>query len=148
MFNALPSCDGCLVYYGNSTVKNMDVITKAMNLDINGSNEEFTCRSLYLMGRRGHTLAEKNVKKNPHRNGLLTSCFLLSANVTMLKASDLEHFKQQASCFGFSGEPNYQYDHNKGASLVSHSVSQSVSQSTDSVLPSAEFCGNDEGIFL
>lgn len=53
----LASCDGCLVFCGNSTIKNLDVITKAMNLDIDMSKEELTCRSLYLMGRRGHALA-------------------------------------------------------------------------------------------
>lgn len=79
----LPSCNGCLVYYGNSTVRNMDVIAKAMNLDIDVSKEEFTCRSLYLMGRRGHTLAEKNVKKktNPQEGFAYflfpVSCFQL-----------------------------------------------------------------------
>lgn len=57
----LPSCRGCLVFSGNSTVRNLDVIIKAMNLDMGVSKEEFTCRSLYLMGRRGHTLTEENV---------------------------------------------------------------------------------------
>lgn len=70
----------------------------------------------------------KKCFKKTHRNGLLTSCFLLSANETTVKDSDLEHFKRQASCFGFSTEPNYQYDHDKGASLIGRSVSQSVSR--------------------
>lgn len=61
---------------------------------------------------------------------LPVSRFLLSAKETTLKAPVLEHFRQQARCFGFSREPDYQYDHDKGASLISHSVrSQSVSQS-------------------
>lgn len=128
----LGSCDGCLVFYSNSTVRQMDVIIEAMKLDINVSKEEFTCRSLYLMGRRGHTLAEKNVKTPPQEQFAYflfpVSCFLLSAKETMLKDTDLDRFKQQASCLGFSGEPNYQYDQNKGASLISRSVSQSVSQ--------------------
>uniref|UniRef100_A0A3Q1I966 Apolipoprotein M n=1 Tax=Anabas testudineus TaxID=64144 RepID=A0A3Q1I966_ANATE len=32
---------------------------------------------------------------------------------TKVKDSDLEHFKQQASCLGFSGEPDFHYDPKK-----------------------------------
>ncbi|KAK2830939.1 hypothetical protein Q5P01_018870 [Channa striata] len=37
----------------------------------------------------------------------------LLARETTLKDSDLEHFKQQASCLGFSREPDYHYDPKK-----------------------------------
>ncbi|KAK2830940.1 hypothetical protein Q5P01_018871 [Channa striata] len=50
-----------------------------------------------------------------------TSLYLLAREMT-LKDSDLEHFKQQASCLGFSGEPDYHYD------------------------PKKEFCREGEGI--
>ncbi len=45
------------------------------------------------------------------------SVCLSAARESTVKDSDLEHFKQQASCLGFSGEPEFHYDTKKGASL-------------------------------
>ena len=43
--------------------------------------------------------------------------FFFPAKERTLKDSDLEKFKQQASCLGFSGEPDFEFDPKKGASL-------------------------------
>uniref|UniRef100_A0A3Q2PPC9 Uncharacterized LOC105937794 n=1 Tax=Fundulus heteroclitus TaxID=8078 RepID=A0A3Q2PPC9_FUNHE len=94
-FHALPSCDGCMVYMINSTTKNAKHILQLMRLPHEDVPDEFSARSLYLLGR-GQTLAE----------------------------SDMEHFKKQASCLGFSGEPDFIYNTEKS------------------------FCGEDEGIRL
>lgn len=40
---------------------------------------------------------------------------VFAANRTSLPESELERFKKQAGCLGFSREPDYQYDAHKGA---------------------------------
>lgn len=52
VFHALPSCDGCLVLFGNTTVKNMNKFLEVIDLKVNTDKDEFTARSLYLMGRQ------------------------------------------------------------------------------------------------
>uniref|UniRef100_A0A3Q1IIX9 Apolipoprotein M n=3 Tax=Anabas testudineus TaxID=64144 RepID=A0A3Q1IIX9_ANATE len=60
-------------------------INKILNLiNMSSGEEEITARALYLLARE-----------------------------TKVKDSDLEHFKQQASCLGFSGEPDFHYDPKK-----------------------------------
>lgn len=51
-----------------------------------------------------------------------------TSNKTVLEL-ELENFKKQAGCLGFTGEPDYQHDQTKGAcsSTARQSVSESVS---------------------
>ncbi|XP_035537361.1 uncharacterized protein LOC118342805 [Morone saxatilis] len=92
-FHVLPSCDGCLVFSGNSTARNLKTFFQSVNIDNSFNEEEVTTHVLYLMGKE-----------------------------STLKDSDLEHFKQQASCLGFSREPDFHHD------------------------PKKDFCSEDEGL--
>ncbi|XP_008420465.1 uncharacterized protein LOC103472539 [Poecilia reticulata] len=76
--HVLPSCDGCLVLMINSTTKNVKILIQLFKLSASNTQEEISARSLYFLGR-GSAMAE----------------------------SDMELFKKQASCLGFSGEPNF-----------------------------------------
>uniref|UniRef100_A0A3Q4N7S4 Uncharacterized protein n=1 Tax=Neolamprologus brichardi TaxID=32507 RepID=A0A3Q4N7S4_NEOBR len=82
-FYLLPSCDGCLVFMINSTARNTKHLLKLLKIDLDAS-DEIAAHSLYLLGK-GSTLKEP----------------------------ELEHFKQQATCMGFSGEPHYIYNPEK-----------------------------------
>ncbi|KAI4795573.1 hypothetical protein KUCAC02_029797 [Chaenocephalus aceratus] len=92
-FHLLPACDGCLVLSMNTTVQNMDTMLKLLKLNIAVAEEEVNLRSLYLLGRE-----------------------------TTLKDSDFEDFKKQASCLGFSGEPQFIYDSKNGFCAEGESV--------------------------
>ncbi|XP_076610237.1 uncharacterized protein LOC143335025 isoform X1 [Chaetodon auriga] len=87
VFHMLPTCEGCVVFSGNSTNRNLEKYLDAVNLDSTNTRENFTTRALYLMARED-----------------------------TVKDSDLEDFKMLASCLGFSGEPDFHYDTKKGAS--------------------------------
>ncbi|XP_049457600.1 uncharacterized protein LOC125904306 isoform X4 [Epinephelus fuscoguttatus] len=89
----LPSCDGCLLFNVNSTARNLKKLLDKMNFNSNVTEDEINFQALYLMSRE-----------------------------STLKDSDLEHFKQQASCLGFSREPDFLYD------------------------PKNEFCAEGEGV--
>ncbi|KAF1382102.1 hypothetical protein PFLUV_G00160960 [Perca fluviatilis] len=69
VFHFLPSCDGCLVMSINATVRDLDKFATMLKLNVDVSGEEVNVRALYLLGREA-----------------------------TLKDSDLERFKQQASC--------------------------------------------------
>ncbi|XP_031157045.1 uncharacterized protein LOC116050958 isoform X2 [Sander lucioperca] len=84
VFHLLPSCEGCLLLSIKATARDLDKLTTMMKLNVAVSGEEINIRSLYLLGREA-----------------------------TLKDSDLERFKQQASCLGFSGEPDFLYDPKK-----------------------------------
>ncbi|XP_041868087.1 uncharacterized protein LOC121656920 [Melanotaenia boesemani] len=83
-FQVLPSCKGCLVFSANSTLKNAKEILQLMQMGSLTEVDEIHGRALYLL-----------------------------ANELTLKESDLEHFKKQASCLGFSGDPDYTYNPEK-----------------------------------
>ncbi|XP_028453881.1 uncharacterized protein LOC114568466 [Perca flavescens] len=85
VFHFLPTCDGCLGMSIDTTVRDLDKLATMLKLNVDVSGEEVNVRSLYLLVREA-----------------------------TLKDSDLEHFKQQASCLGFSGEPDFVYDPKKG----------------------------------
>ncbi|XP_075306491.1 uncharacterized protein LOC142368246 [Odontesthes bonariensis] len=82
--HVLPSCDGCLLLSINSTVKNTKKMLEMMKVSTADDADEIRARSLYLLGRE------------------LT-----------VKDSDLEHFKKQASCLGFSGELDFLFNPEK-----------------------------------
>ncbi|XP_041810712.1 uncharacterized protein LOC121619959 [Chelmon rostratus] len=84
-FHLLPSCDGCVVFSGISTARNLEKFLDLVKLDSTNTREQFTTNAVYLMGRE-----------------------------STLTDADLEHFKQQASCLGFSGEPDFHYDTKNG----------------------------------
>ncbi|XP_034456458.1 uncharacterized protein LOC117770818 [Hippoglossus hippoglossus] len=92
VFHVLSSSDDCLVFNINSTIGNLDQMLRFMNISISGA-EGTTVQSLYLMGRE-----------------------------STVKDSDLEHFKHQASCLGFSGEPDYHHDLKKDFCTEGESV--------------------------
>ncbi|XP_026155816.1 uncharacterized protein LOC113126158 [Mastacembelus armatus] len=77
----LPSCDGCLVLSSNITVRNLNKLLQVMNMTGTVEEGEVTSHGFYLMSRE-----------------------------PTVKDSDLKHFQQQASCFGYSGEPPFHYD--------------------------------------
>uniref|UniRef100_A0A8C9ZB05 Uncharacterized LOC116064682 n=1 Tax=Sander lucioperca TaxID=283035 RepID=A0A8C9ZB05_SANLU len=85
VFHMLPSCDGCLLMSINTTTRDLDKAATIMKLNVDLPGGELNVHSLYLLGRE-----------------------------ETLKDSDLERFKQQASCLGFSGEPDFLYDPKKG----------------------------------
>ncbi|XP_068424940.1 uncharacterized protein [Clinocottus analis] len=92
-FHLLPTCEGCLLMSINSTATDLDKLLRAMNINVNITAEKISIQTLYLMAKE-----------------------------TTVKDSDLEQFKQQASCLGFTGEPNFIYD------------------------PKNDFCAEDEGL--
>ncbi|KAM8761685.1 uncharacterized protein AB9X84_006664 [Acanthopagrus schlegelii] len=81
-YHVLPGCDGCMVLSGNSSVKDLSQYFRFMNY-------------------------ESSIKIDKEVNARV---FYLMAKERTLKDSDLEKFKQQASCLGFSGEPNFDFD--------------------------------------
>ncbi|XP_075931726.1 uncharacterized protein LOC142931614 [Anarhichas minor] len=80
-FQILPGFDGFLVFSCQNTLRNVDRMLSLLKLNRKTTVKELNLRALYLMG-----------------------------NGTALKDSDMEHFKRQASCLGFSKEPDFIYD--------------------------------------
>lgn len=54
--------------------------------------------------------------------------FLLPGKESTMKDSDMEKFKQQASCFGFSKEPDFVYDPKNGASSLNLPAQTGISK--------------------
>ncbi|KAF7211571.1 putative LOC107396831-like protein [Nothobranchius furzeri] len=81
VFHVLPSCNGCLVFSINSTARHMKELLKLMKIKEAFEDDEIHTQVLYLLSRE-FTLTD----------------------------SDLEHFKKQASCLGFSGDPDFRYN--------------------------------------
>ncbi|PWA33354.1 uncharacterized protein LOC122843538 [Gambusia affinis] len=77
-FHVLPSCDSCLVLLINSTAENIEPLLQLFKLSNANIQNTITARSLYFLDR-GSAMSE----------------------------SDMERFKKQASCLGFSGEPDF-----------------------------------------
>uniref|UniRef100_A0A8C7ZFL9 Apolipoprotein M n=1 Tax=Oryzias sinensis TaxID=183150 RepID=A0A8C7ZFL9_9TELE len=84
VLSVLPSCDGCFVFYINFTATNVKKLLEHINVSDKASADEAQGSSLYLMGKQ------------------LT-----------LSPSDLEHFRKQASCLGFMGEPDFLFNPEK-----------------------------------
>ncbi|XP_074542742.1 uncharacterized protein LOC141802867 [Halichoeres trimaculatus] len=79
-FHSLPTCKSCLVYTVNS--RNTNELLHIMNITTPKSIDEVKdYRALYLMSKRS------------------TVC-----------DDELERFKEQARCLGFTGEPDFEYD--------------------------------------
>ncbi|XP_042362151.1 uncharacterized protein LOC121957579 [Plectropomus leopardus] len=95
VFHLLPTCDSCLVMSINTSGKAFDKFLEKLKFHSDNTEDVVHARSLYLMSRE-----------------------------STLKDSDLEHFKQQASCLGFTGELNFHYD------------------------PKNDFCAEGEGVKL
>ncbi|CAJ1084232.1 uncharacterized protein LOC110002072 [Xyrichtys novacula] len=94
-FYSLPSCEGCLALNMNSSVVGLKDLLDMMKIESPTEADEVHTHAFYLLARN-----------------------------TTVDASDLEHFKKQAECLGFKGEPNYQFD------------------------PKNDFCEEGEGIFV
>ncbi|XP_060948370.1 uncharacterized protein LOC133025662 [Limanda limanda] len=92
VFHVLSSSDDSLIFDVNSTIGNMDQMMSFMNITVPGV-EGTTAHTVYLMGRE-----------------------------TTVKDSDLERFKQQASCLGFSREPDFHHDLKNGFCTEEESV--------------------------
>ncbi|XP_061787375.1 uncharacterized protein [Nerophis lumbriciformis] len=83
----LPTCEGCQVLSINSTARDMKTFMESFHIYIpNNTNDEMKVRALYLF-----------------------------ASGDSVKDSDLEHFKKQAQCLGFSGEANFLFDPKEGS---------------------------------
>lgn len=79
-FHSLPTCKDCLLYNVNSVNNNNLYYMK--NISNPTTKEELKgYRALYLMARK-----------------------------TKISDPDMEHFKKQAKCLGFTGEPDFHYD--------------------------------------
>lgn len=81
-----------------------------MKIDIEPDSNDVTALSFYLLG--------ETQAKNEARMSLPAASrarCMFPANQTSLPESDLQNFKNQASCFGFPREPDFQYDPKKGA---------------------------------
>ncbi|XP_042362155.1 uncharacterized protein LOC121957582 [Plectropomus leopardus] len=94
-FHVLPSSVGCLVMSINSTIRDLDKILDALKIDRTVTGDEIKLQAVYFMCRE-----------------------------PTLKDSDLGLFKQQASCLGFSRDPDFLYD------------------------PKNDFCAEGEGVRL
>uniref|UniRef100_G3P628 Uncharacterized protein n=2 Tax=Gasterosteus aculeatus aculeatus TaxID=481459 RepID=G3P628_GASAC len=77
----LPGLEGFLVFSIESTIRDLDKIVRMVNIVGDDTAEELNVRALYLMARE-----------------------------TTLKDSDREHFRKQASCLGFSREPDFTHN--------------------------------------
>ncbi|KAK1878940.1 Saxitoxin and tetrodotoxin-binding protein 1 [Dissostichus eleginoides] len=92
MMHILPGGDGLAVMSLNNTIKYSDLVFKKLNIP-SENREDISVRALYLMGREA-----------------------------TLKDSDLEEFKKQASCLGFSGEPQFIYNPENGFCTEEESI--------------------------
>ncbi|XP_068428049.1 uncharacterized protein [Clinocottus analis] len=81
-YKMLPTCDGCRLYSFERTTKDLDTMYKKMRLNAKITSDQITMRGLHL--------------------------FVTKTTVT---PAELEHFRKQASCLGFTGEPDYIHDH-------------------------------------
>ncbi|XP_033492782.1 uncharacterized protein LOC117263354 isoform X3 [Epinephelus lanceolatus] len=84
-FHVLPSIDGCMIMNINTTARDLDKLLHVLNIEGEVTGDEINLRALYLMCR-----------------------------VSTLTDSEMEYFKKQASCLGFSREPDFLYDHKNG----------------------------------
>ncbi|XP_077599771.1 uncharacterized protein LOC144214910 [Stigmatopora nigra] len=82
----LPSCDGCMVMDINSTAHDLKTLLELYGIHLdNVDNDEIHIHALYLFATDENTV----------------------------KDAELQHFKKQAACLGFSGEPNFVLDPKK-----------------------------------
>ncbi|XP_057684729.1 uncharacterized protein LOC130911022 [Corythoichthys intestinalis] len=82
----LPTCDGCLVLNINSSAHDLKNFMEEYGFHLdNISNDEIHVHALYLF----------------------------AADENTVKDADLEHFKKQAECLHFSGEPVFKFDPKK-----------------------------------
>ncbi|KAL6100275.1 uncharacterized protein ACO6RY_01919 [Pungitius sinensis] len=77
----LPGLEGFLVFSIQYSIRNLDMMRSMMNVVSDTEAEDLKVHALYLMARE-----------------------------TTLKDSAREHFRKQASCLGFSREPDFTYD--------------------------------------
>lgn len=74
---------------------------------------------------------------------------MFPANQTSLPESDLEHFKKQASCLGFSSALDYQHDPEKGASPQHRPVPMTTAaRRPHACFLFAAFCLEEEGVHV
>ncbi|XP_077446524.1 uncharacterized protein LOC144066961 [Stigmatopora argus] len=79
----LPTCDGCMVMNINSSAHDLKTFLEAYGIHLdNVDNDEIHVHALYLF----------------------------ATDENSVKDAELEHFKKQAACLGFSGEPNFVLD--------------------------------------
>uniref|UniRef100_A0A3P8SX62 Uncharacterized protein n=1 Tax=Amphiprion percula TaxID=161767 RepID=A0A3P8SX62_AMPPE len=83
-YQVLSSCDGCLLLSVNITLADLQKVLEGLRVEATVDSGEATAHGLYLMGKE-----------------------------TTVTDSDLEHFKKQAHCLGFSGEPDFHYNPEK-----------------------------------
>uniref|UniRef100_A0A3B4T9B3 Uncharacterized LOC111223332 n=1 Tax=Seriola dumerili TaxID=41447 RepID=A0A3B4T9B3_SERDU len=102
VFHLVPSCDGCVVFSINTTASNLDHFFKLLNMT-------------------------KKITDSESKT-FINFVFLPPGKESTVKDSDMEHFKKQASCFGFDREPDFVYDTKKGASSVNLPADTGISR--------------------
>ncbi|XP_059205480.1 uncharacterized protein LOC131984610 [Centropristis striata] len=110
-FQLRPACDDCLFMKMNSTVRNLNKMLQGTNSDGKITADETSFRHFYLIARESRM-----------QDWELGRFKLPNSELEGSEYSELEIFKQQASCFGFSREPAFQHD------------------------PKNEFCAEGEGV--
>lgn len=60
-FHLLPSCDGCVVFSGISTARNLEKFLDLVKLDSTNTREQFTTNAVYLMGREERVRERKEL---------------------------------------------------------------------------------------
>ncbi|XP_054619127.1 uncharacterized protein LOC129172913 [Dunckerocampus dactyliophorus] len=87
-FHLLPTCDGCLVLSINSSAHHLSSFLEAFHIHMPQDiaiPDVVNVHAVYLFAGGDH-----------------------------VKDADLDHFKKQAHCLGFSGEPNFLFDPKEG----------------------------------
>ncbi|XP_034016700.1 uncharacterized protein LOC117501843 isoform X1 [Thalassophryne amazonica] len=92
VFQLLPTCSDCMLVNSNITFFHYHQIEKMFDFPTTVGEDKFHTHSFYLMAKKAS-----------------------------VKEEDLQQFRKQAACVGFSGDPDYHYD------------------------PSKEFCAEGEG---
>ncbi|XP_022070952.1 uncharacterized protein LOC110966035 [Acanthochromis polyacanthus] len=83
-YKLLSSHDGLMLLSANITVANLQKVLESLKVEATVDAGEATIHGFYLY-----------------------------ANETTVTDSDLEHFKKQANCLGFTGEPDFHYNPEK-----------------------------------
>nr|XP_057902825.1 uncharacterized protein LOC131101567 [Doryrhamphus excisus] len=87
-FHLLPACDSCMVLSSNSSAHNLRAFLETFHIHIPNDiaiPDHINMRAVYLLAHQDHA-----------------------------KDADLDHFKEQAHCLGFSGEPVFMFDPKEG----------------------------------
>lgn len=132
VFNILPGCDKCLVIRGISTVGDMSMFSKVLNVDISspGADEEHIVSSIYLMGGWG-----QETHTDQPRRRFQTEILCLYSRVDSVSSCRPEHGARPAGVQGAGPLHGLHRrtrlparQHQRCLLIITQSVSQSFSQ--------------------